>query len=338
MRLSMVKEVIREHVNDPKLCLTSIFMEGFSGIGKSEGAIQVSQEEDLPVIDIRFSQMDSVDLRGVPFVEVLRKETERCTRWARPGFLPDASTPRGIFFADELTSGMPSVLAAAYQMFNDRGVGDYRFPQGWLLLAAGNPTASRGVTYQMPAPLLNRFLKIDVTTHLDDFIDHAAMVGLNTKVIAFLQTRADMLYKFDPSSEIKPFPTPRSWFRAAQYVEKPKEIRIELVQGCVGEEAATHFETFLRVWGELPDMDEVRDTPTTAKIPDSLGGKWAVAVSVAEVIDIRNFARVNKYLERLPDEFSMLAGRLAHKRVPKLHVSDGYKDWAQRHGNILHQS
>lgn len=338
MRISTLKEIVRRHLNSTTLVDTSIFVEGPSGIGKSEAFEQVADEEGVPLIDVRFSQLDAVDLRGVPFVEAVRKETERCTRWARPGFFPDESTPRGIFLADEITSGMPSVLAAAYQLFLSKGLGDYRFPKGWLLVAAGNPVTSRGVTYQMPAPLLNRFVKLNAEVNLDDFMEWGFANGQDPRMLAFVRTMPQYLYAFNPSAEIQPFPTPRSHVCAAQYYDFAPTERIELVAGCVGTEAGSQIETFMRVWGDLPDMADVVANPENAKVPSTLGGRWAVAVACAEVSTVKTFKNVNIYLSRLPSECSFLAGKLAMKRHPKLHVSEGYKDWAERHGNLLHQT
>ena len=77
------------------------------------------------------------------------------TEWITPNFLP--SKGEGILFLDELTSAPPMTQAACYQLVLDRALGDYRLPDGWSVLAAGNPASERGVSYSMPRPLLNRF-------------------------------------------------------------------------------------------------------------------------------------------------------------------------------------
>ena len=125
---------------------------GPPGVGKSEMVSQVAKENDVQVIDIRLSQMEPSDLRGIPFRE------NGSVEWAVPAMLPNVERhgETGILFLDEITSAAPSVSAAAYQLILDRRLGQYDVPPGWAIFAAGNRQGDRGVTYSMPAPLANR--------------------------------------------------------------------------------------------------------------------------------------------------------------------------------------
>ena len=58
--------------------------------------------------------------------------------------------------------------AGCYQLVLDRKLGEYRLPDGWVVIAAGNPASERGVHFSMPRPLRNRFVHLDLEP---DFID-----------------------------------------------------------------------------------------------------------------------------------------------------------------------
>ncbi len=141
---------------------TPVMLWGPPGIGKSQIIAQVAVRHAAPMIDIRLSQMEPTDLRGIPF------RIENRVEWAVPSMLPDAERhgPYGILFLDEITSAPPSVSAAAYQLILDRRLGDYEVPPGWAIFAAGNRQGDRGVTYAMPAPLANRFSHFEVGDEL----------------------------------------------------------------------------------------------------------------------------------------------------------------------------
>jgi len=47
--------------------------------------------------------------------------------------------------------------AGCYQLILDRKLGEYVLPDGWVVIAAGNPASERGVHFAMPRPLRNRF-------------------------------------------------------------------------------------------------------------------------------------------------------------------------------------
>ena len=101
---------------------TPVMLWGPPGVGKSQMVTQIGQRHGMPVIDIRLSQMEPSDLRGIPF------RVGELVEWAVPAMLPDAQRHggQGILFLDEITSVPPSVSAAAYQLILDRRLGYLR--------------------------------------------------------------------------------------------------------------------------------------------------------------------------------------------------------------------
>ncbi|OQX03038.1 MAG: ATPase, partial [Thiothrix lacustris] len=91
---------------------TPVMLWGPPGVGKSQIVAQIGARHNAPVIDVRLSQMEPSDLRGIPF-----RDSE-LVEWAIPSMLPNAERhgAQGILFLDEITSAVPSVSAAAYQL------------------------------------------------------------------------------------------------------------------------------------------------------------------------------------------------------------------------------
>ncbi|MCK5904796.1 MAG: AAA family ATPase, partial [Gammaproteobacteria bacterium] len=169
---------------------TPVMLWGPPGVGKSQIIAQIGERHDIPVIDIRLSQMEPSDLRGIPFRDHDQVE------WAIPAMLPNTERHgnKGILFLDEITSDVPSVSAAAYQLILDRKLGEYEVPNGWAIFAAGNRQGDRGVTYAMPSPLANRFSHYDVDIHLDDWVAWAYQHNIHESIIAFLRFRPELLF------------------------------------------------------------------------------------------------------------------------------------------------
>ena len=93
---------------------TPLFIHGSPGIGKSYIVADVADKNGLELVDVRLSQMDPVDLRGVPAIR------EDQTVWMPPVFFPKEQDSEGILFLDELNSAPPSVQAAIYQLVLNR--------------------------------------------------------------------------------------------------------------------------------------------------------------------------------------------------------------------------
>lgn len=257
---------------------TPVMLWGPPGVGKSQMIAQVAQRNDVNIIDIRLSQMEPSDLRGIPF----RKD--ELVEWAIPAMLPDAKRhgKAGILFLDEITSAPPSVSAAAYQLILDRKLGAYQVPEGWAIFAAGNRQGDRGVTYTMPAPLANRFSHFEVHINTDDWVAWAYANNIDDRVIAFVRFRPELLFDFDPAHNPSAFPSPRSWefaHRALQKFEHQHDLLLGTLQACIGQAAGIELKAFIDNLDQMPDLDAiVRGEQVPA--PTEVDLQYAVAAAL----------------------------------------------------------
>ena len=329
MRISqLVPVIVKNYLNEStrKRC---IFLKGKSGIGKSEGVHQASAllKDHIPdwqgIIDLRMSQMDPTDLRGIP-----SKTEGGRTTWNVPDFFPSSGS--GILFLDELTSAPPAIQAAGYQLILDRSLGSYTLPAGWMIVAAGNLVSDRGVTFQLAAPLLNRMCELQVDTVVDDWIKYAITAGCKPEVVTFVKERPDYLHKFDGKGVIAPFPTPRSWFAVSNVMDldlKP-DLRQEMFIGNVGYEAATAFEAHLRYWEKLPSIHDILQGKDV-KVPEDMNGQYCVGMGLAARVDAATFDNAWKFLQKLGGDVQTLVVKLAYKRDKSIAQSACFAAWAQ---------
>jgi len=326
MRIGKISDTIVSLYNNDATRKRAVFLRGPSGIGKSQTVWQAAQALGIEVIDLRLSQMDPVDLRGVPSVS-----DDNTTVWNTPSFFPRDPKSSGVLFMDEVTSAPPAIQAAAYQLVLDRALGDYKLPDGWMIVAAGNRQSDRGVTFTMAAPLMNRFTVLDVDTTLDDWRDHAFTVGVRPEIAAFLSDRADFLHKYTSDNYGEQFPSPRSWLAASDILnmELPESTRIEMLNGVVGREAAGAFETFLRIWDVVPRLDLIFENPDAVAVPEQMNVRYCVAMGLAARMDKKTFNNAYAYLKRMPKEFQTLCVKLAYQRDPSIAQATQFSDWAE---------
>ena len=304
---------------------TPVMLWGPPGVGKSDMIRQTGQRHGAPVIDIRLSQMEPSDLRGIPF------RTGDFVEWAAPAILPDARRhgEQGILFLDEITSAPPSVSAAAYQLILDRRLGEYDVPEGWAIFAAGNRQGDRGVTYTMPAPLANRFSHFDVDTHLDDWVAWAYQQQIDERVIAFLRFRPELLFDFDPAHNPVAFPSPRSWEFAHRSLRKFGE-HTELLQGtlqaCVGPAAGIELTAFVNSLDKMPDLDDIvagKEVP----VPTEIDLQYAVAAAlVGRAIRAQDSGQADSIIGRILD----YAGNFPQREMGVMLVSDMHRAIGER--------
>ena len=322
---------------------TPVMLWGPPGVGKSQMVADIATRHSVPVIDIRLSQMEPSDLRGIPF------RVGEHVEWAIPAILPDADRhgPAGILFLDEITSAPPAVSAAAYQLILDRRLGEYVVPEHWAIFAAGNRQGDRGVTYSMPAPLANRFSHFEVETHMDDWVAWAYQHRIDERVIAFLRFRPELLFDFDPAHNPVAFPSPRSWefaHRGLKKFEDHPELLQGTLQACVGPAAGIELTAFVNSLDQMPDLDAIA-AGDPVPVPKEIDLQYAVAAAlVGRAIRARDDAdsprvigNILRYAGLFPQrEMGVMLVSDLHRAIGNaLFEVPAFEDWAQAVADVM---
>ena len=320
MKASAVSDALRVLV----AARQPVFVWGGPGVGKSAVVGQLAEALKVPLQDVRALLLDPVDLRGLPFLG-----NDGRSKWAPPEFLPQDGT--GILFLDELNAAPAMVQASCYQLVLDRKLGEYRLPERWSIIAAGNRDSDRGATTRMPTPLRNRFVHLEFEVDVQDWSEWAIQAGIRPEVIAFLRFRPELLSAFDRDANA--FPSPRSWEFVSCILDSvgPQSnlsIEHEVIAGAVGSGAATEFSGFLRMFRELPNIDAILMNPLQEPVPEIAAAQYAVASALARCASDANFDRIYLYLSRLPTEFRVLCVRDATLRDPAIRCTAGYVKFA----------
>ena len=311
------------------------FVWGACGIGKSDIIRDFAASLKYDFVDIRAVLLDPVDLRGLPRIH------DDKTQWVPPDFLPTKG--QGILFLDELTSAPQMVQAACYQLVLDRRLGEYVLPEGWQIIAAGNPPAERGVHFAMPRPLQNRFWHLTLEPDLIDWCRWAIHHNVRPELIAFLRFRPQLLHAADLASGVNAWPTPRSNVMASRILEAwlarhadLDPLLLQLLEGAIGSAAAGEFYSFLHLFRNLPSTDEILLNPSNARLPQNdPSASFAIATALGRVINDRNIDKAAVYLDRMEPEFHVLAMRDASVRDNAITSTKAFVNFGVRFGDLV---
>lgn len=325
-----------------------VMIHGSPGVGKSDVVRRVAKTLNLRVIDLRLSQLDPVDLRGVPSVDRDKKATHGTTSWNTPNFFP--TDGEGILFLDEINSAAQATQAAAYQLVLDRRLGDYELPPGWKVIAAGNRTTDRAIVNQMSTALKNRFVHLEYEVNNEDWCNWALQSAISVEVLGFIRFRPMHLNEFEVRNKTKEentrqqnlknakaFATPRSWeFLDRVLKQKPdQEVEYELYSGIVGEGCAAEFMGYLKYYRNLPNLDALLMNPKNTPVPTEPATLYALATGLATKATEDNMERVVQYVLRMPAEFGVLMMKDAMTRNPKLSQAKAFTEWAVKNGDVM---
>jgi hypothetical protein len=305
---------------------------GACGVGKSQIGAQVARDLGWEFRDIRAVQLDPVDLRGLPRI------TAHWTEWVPPKFLP--TTGKGILLLDELTSAPQLTQAGCYQLVLDRKLGEYALPEGWVVIAAGNPASERGVHFSMPRPLRNRFVHLELEPDLADWCRWAIQSGIRNEIVAFLRFRPELLHDANAASDQNAWPTPRAWEMASKVLNglsAGTNVALEktVLDGAIGHGAASELVGFLQLFRQLPSIDEILLNPDTVPVPAEPSSQIAIATALGRAMTDQSIGRGKKYLDRMETEMSVLAMRDAAARDRAITSTPEFTEFGIQHAEIL---
>lgn len=261
-----------------------LFIWGQPGIGKSDIVAEVAKNQNRPLIDIRLPLMEPTDIRGIPYLadikvydaagNLIRDDngvpiTDKEFRWSTPSDLPTDDASRALVFFDEMSAAPPSVQAATYQIILNRRIGNYVMPKDVVIVAAGNRVKDKGVAYNMPMPLANRFTHLTLSVDKDDWLEWAALNRVHKDVVGYISFQPGDLNQFNPSNDGYAFATPRSWFFASELLQEegpdgkltdtaiPDDVLSDMIKGTVGEGVGIKFMTYRGHAAELPHARDI---------------------------------------------------------------------------------
>lgn len=328
-----------------------IMMWGAIGIGKSSILRQVADELGYNVIDERLSQIDPSDIRGVP-VPFKVGDEEVKVDWAIPSHFPREGCEDTILFLDELPNANPSVQQAAYQLVLDGEIGQYKLPSNVVVVAAGNRESDKGAVHRMPAPLVNRFVHIEMETTFDDWFTYAINNDFHPLVVSFLQRFKDQLFNFNPKNCSRGFGTPRSWEAVSEILHLnnvDNEVKEDLIIGAVGLEAGSQFNAFSSIASNLPDIEKVMKGKVTKlendNEEDSIGLNFTAMNMIA--MELRRNAQHENYETYFENAFKFVSNNMNLEMttvyvttiINRMElapiVSGAFGEWLKENSNVI---
>ena len=179
-----------------------VFIWGAPGIGKSAIVRQFAADVGLECVSLLGSQLAPEDIIGVPQI------VEGCSIFCPPRSI--AREEPYCLFLDELNACSHEVQKAFYSLILERRIGEYRLPDGSIVIGAGNRAQDNAITRPMSSALVNRMFHVELTANSRVWLEWAAQNGIHRFVYDYICSRPDHLWAQPPKTE-EPFSTPRSW-------------------------------------------------------------------------------------------------------------------------------
>ena len=304
--IGAAKQALIAQYADRTLRRRASMLWGTRGVGKSSIVQQVAAHCSVPLIDLRLTTIEPVDIRGAIYAD----DGQEKTVWFPPEFLPGPDQPEGLLFLDELTAADQRLQISAYSLILDRRVGKYTLPDGWLVVAAGNAAFHGAVSHDMGTALADRMFHFNVQTVIGAFLDYAIANDFAPEVMAYLRVRPDKLddTQAQLANDHLIGASPRGWEDVSNVIRSDlsDDAKRLFVQGRLGAANAAEFFGLLRELQSGADVLRLLDArpgeETVALLPQSLDALYGMTYALLGAADgPRNLSRALEIIEQLPE-------------------------------------
>jgi len=269
-------------------------------------------------VEACLSHMDTPDVHGI---QVPSKDTDgririKLAQAYIAGQVEATGSDYGVLNLDEFAQCDPPMQKVGARIVLDRMIGDYKLPDGWMVVMTSNSTKHRSGANALLAHVRNRILMYSVPLDLDGWrTNYAEPMGMHFLWPAFTE--------FMPAAFATEVPPPDGGFCSLRSFtglhnvivgERPSDrtcalnlddFALDTAVAAIGEAEATKAFAFFKTHSELPDIHEIERDPKTAKSPgpDRMDVVYAVMGMLDQKVGARNIDKIFPYVERLPREF-----------------------------------
>lgn len=310
------------------------------GVGKSSIVYSAAKKlsaklgKKVGVKLVRLCEVEQPDVKGFGLADVAkRKMIFTDPYWAID---PAVDGEFGFVFFDEQPQAADDVNKVAAEIMLERRVGDYKIPDGWVVVAAGNRTEDRSGARKTMAFIQNRIVDIKVDANVIDLIDWMEKNGIHHSIISFTEAFPAVVISDKVPDKEGPFCTPRSICRISPYIDTMSTTMFtEFAMGAIGEGAGAQFIAHLRVVDELPSYAQIVAEPKKTKVPERPDAMYATMRMISHNIDGATAMQAFEYLSRMPAEFQASALRHSVRRTPQIVQHPQFAAWLRGNKKLL---
>jgi hypothetical protein len=261
-----------------------------------------------------------------------------------------------IIMVDEYGKAIKPVQNALLRLMQERQVGPYKLHPESLVFATTN-LGAEGVGDIIPPHGRNRVMvvrarKPDAT----EWIEWGINNGIEPIVLSFVREFPQVLqsftdvrapddnpYIFHPQAQRAAFVTPRSLHKASTLLQRRDKLDDATVTagliGLVGAPAAMDMMAYIHLADELPKLNDVKNHPDTAKVPNSVAAVCMMVYRTLSTVEASWLDAWMQYLERLPAEaqgmFANGVRATGYKQQGMVMTNKRFTAWARQNSFLF---
>ena len=147
--------------------------------------------------------------------------------------MEESGKKEGILFIDEINCVSETLAPTMLQFLQCKTFGNQAIPEGWIIVAAGNPPEYNRSVHDFDFVTLDRVRKIDIEADLDVFKGYARARHLHPFILSYLELRPQNFYRTENDVDGIQFVTARGWEDLSSLIYTYEELSIKVDEDII---------------------------------------------------------------------------------------------------------
>lgn len=213
------KDVYGEYVI-PSIRQRPLFLMGPPGIGKTQIMEQVARECGIGLVSYTITHHTRQSAIGLPFIKERKFGgwSYQITEYTMSEIIASVyekmektGLKEGILFIDEINCVSETLAPAMLQFLQCKTFGNQKVPEGWIIVAAGNPPEYNRSVREFDVVTLDRIKRIDVEENYEVWKAYAYEAGIHPAILSYLDLKREHFYRMETTPDGRAFATARGW-------------------------------------------------------------------------------------------------------------------------------
>ena len=213
-----------------------ILLMGAPGLGKTAIMRSIAEEMGVGFVSYNMTHHTRQSALGLPLIRKKKyDERERdVTAYTMSeivasiyDLMKETGLKEGILFLDEINCVSETLAPVILQLLQAKMFGHENVPEGWIIVAAGNPAEYNRSVREFDMATLDRVRLIEIEPDLPAWRIYATEAGVHGAILSYLNIHKENFYKAYITADGMSFVTARGWEDLSDLLKAYESLGIE---------------------------------------------------------------------------------------------------------------